>query len=490
MTALPAESPELAAQRTRSSAAWYVASTATAAALPLLVLPFITRALTPGEYGAWVLAYAYGAVAGALANMGLPMVYERSYFEWAKQGRGATLLWTTAAFVCAALAAVLIATWVWRAALAAAFMHDQPQPALLFWTACAVGVASLKTYFLVYFRNAGDARRHALYTMQEAVLGATGSVLLVTWGHVGPVGLAWGPLVASVVVLAQLCMHFARELPVKLASKPLADSLRLAFPLTPRVVLGVFGQVFDKWLVGAVAATGGVAAYAIGQRLAYAVFTFSTALENAFQPRTYRLMFESPAAGRTAGRMLTPYAYATVGAALGVGVFADEALFVLAPSAYAGASAVTAVLVAYFAILFFGKQPQLLYAKKTGIISVLSSTAIVLNALAMWLLATRYGALGAAAGTALAGALTTLLFVLVSQRYYRIEYERSKLVLVYSFLVLSLVVVHVALRDAGFAVLLFVKVAIVAGYAGLGAVLGYWQTLLRGAWPKRAVRGR
>jgi O-antigen/teichoic acid export membrane protein len=456
-------------------------------ALPLLVLPFVTRTLAPEEYGAWVLAYAFGTTASAFANVGFPMVYERSYFESSREGRSAALLWTTVAFVASTLTAALIGTWAWRETFAVAVMHDQPRPELLFWTTCAVGVASLKTYFLVYFRNAGEARRHALFTVQESLLGAACSVLLVAVLHTGPVGLAWGPLAASAIVLVQLCAHFARRLPLQFAWAPLGESMRLAFPLLPRVALSVFGQVFDKWLVGAVAATGGVAAYAIGQRLAYGVFTFSTALENVFQPRTYQLMFDSPAAGAAIGRMLTPYVYATVGVALAAGVFADEALLVLAPQSYAGASAVAGVLVAYFAILFFGKQPQLLYAKKTAIVSALSSASILINALAMWLLATRYGALGAAAGTAIAGALTTFAFVIVSQRYYRIEYERSKFLLMYSILLLALVLVHGVLHDVTYPAVLAVKVGILAAYAGLGAALGYWRALARGASSKKAL---
>jgi O-antigen/teichoic acid export membrane protein len=458
--------------------------------MPLLVLPFITRALSPEDYGAWVLAYAFGATASALANMGLPMIYERSYFESIKEGGSAALLWTTTAFVCGAVAAVLAITWLCRDAIAAAVMHDRPDTMLLFWTACAVCASSLKTYFLVYFRNEGEARRHALYTIQESVLGAAASVLLVMLLHSGAVGLAWGPLAAALVVLVQLCARFSQRLPLAFAWPPLRDSLRLALPLTPRVALGVFGQVFDKWLVGAVAATGGVAAYSIAQRLAYTVFTFSTALENVFQPKTYRLMFEGPANGSAVGRMLTPYAYATVGVALAVGLLADEALLILAPPSYAGASAITAILVMYFAIIFFGKQPQLLFAKKTGMVSLLSSAAIVLNALAMWVLAMRYGALGAAAGMALAGASTTLVFVLVSQRHYPIGYERGKLLLVHAFLVLSLLVVHVALRDAPLATLLLAKVVMLGAYVSIGAVFGYWQVLLRRTSPARAAAAR
>lgn len=486
VTAPPSGRPqEPPLERSQSSAFWYLFSTAATAALPLIVLPFITRALAPEEYGAWVLAYAYALLVSAFASVGLPIVYERSYFEAQQGGESAALLWTTTAFICATLALAALGTWIWREPVAAALMQDHPHPALLFWTTCAVAVSSVKSYFLVYFRNAGEARRHAWFSLQEALLGAVASVLLVAGLHVGPLGLAWGPLAAAVVVLAQVFVHFSRRLKVTLRWTPLRQSLVLALPLLPRVALGVFGQVFDKWLVGLVAAMGGVAAYAIGQRLAFVVFAFSTALENVFQPRTYRMMFEGPDRGAAIGRMLTPFAYATVGVALAVGLAADEALAVLAPASYAGALGITTLLAVHFALLFFGKQPQLLHAKKTGIVSALSSATVLLSAGAMWLFATRYGAIGAAAGTALVGALMTLVVVFVSQRYYRIEYERGKLALMYGFLVLALGLVHVVLRDFAYPALLLIKTVLLALYAWGGAAFGYWRVLADYVWPKK-----
>jgi len=141
----------------------------------------------------------------------------------------------------------------------------------------------------------------------------------------------------------------------------------------------------------------------------------------------------------------------------------------------------------HFAALFFGKQPQLLYAKKTGIASVLSSANILVAAAAMWVLATRYGAIGAAAGTAISGMVMTVIHVNVSQRYYRIGYERAKLALMYAFLIGALVLVHVGLRELSYPLLLAIKVALLALYAWGGVVLGCWRALAAHAWPKRAA---
>lgn len=484
IAALPPGPPQdIAASPAHGGAIWYLTSTAVGLVIPLLTLPVITRVLQPEEYGAWVLASAYGMLISALSNFGMSVIYERSFFESKEVGESAALLWTTVAFVAALLAIALVATWFWRDTLSGWVMHSSDHTALLFWTACAVGVANLKTYFLMYLRNRGEARRFALFSIDEMLLGAVASVLLVAWWQVGPLGLAWGPLGASLVVLAVLTLHFLRRLPVRFSASRLTASLRLGFPLLPRVFLALFGQVFDKWLVGLVAAAGGVAAYAIGQRLAFVVFAVATSLENVFQPRTYRLMFDGGvAAGKEIGRLLTPFAYATVGVAVVVGLGAEEAIWVLAPQSYVGATAVTNVLVVHFAFTFFGKQPQLLYAKKIGLLSALSSLSVLLNAASMWLFATRYGAVGAAMGTVTAGILTTSLLVSVSQRHYRIEYERAKLLLIYAYFVCGLAATCLLqAAELSYPLRLASKVAILAGYCWIGVASGWWTILLRHA---------
>lgn len=484
MTSTTSEtSRDLPASRSKSSAVWYIVCTAVGSTIPLLILPVVTRVLEPEEYGAWVLAYAYGVFISAWSNFGMSAIYERSFFEIRDDAGNAALLWTTLAFVSALLVITLLCTWIWRETLSAWIMQSTAHPGLLFWTACAVGVASLKTYFLIFFRNHAEARNYAVYSIDELVLGAVASILLVAWFKVGPVGLAWGPLAASLVVLALLLRHFIRRVPVRLAGSQLRASLRLSFPLLPRVFLAIFGQIFDKWLVGFMASTGGVAAYSIGQRLAYVVFAVSTTLENVFQPRTYRLMFEGGAtAGKDIGQMLTPFAYSTVGVAVAVGLGAEEAIWLLAPESYAGAVGVTSVLVMYYAFMFFGKQPQLLYAKRTDLLSLLSSLAVLLNAAAMWFFAARYGAIGAAIGTTTAGVLTTWLFVRVSQRLYRIEYERAKLLSIYSFLVLGLAATYLLhAAEVADAARVVVKIVILAAYCWMGVIFGWWTILMRHA---------
>jgi O-antigen/teichoic acid export membrane protein len=461
------------------STAWYFAPTVVGAALPIVTLPLITHALAPAEYGAWVLAVVYATFLSGLGNFGLTVAYERNFFEFQDPQAAAALLWSTLAFVSTLLAALVASSWWLREPLSRWVISESGHAALFAWTTTAVCVQSLRMYFLLYLRNRREARSYALFSVDETILGAVLSVAFVVWWGTGPVGLAWGPLTASVIVLIALLVRFVRRVPPRFAKAPLVASLRLSLPLLPRLLVSVVGTQFDKWIIGIFGSTAAAAVYAIGQRLANTVFLFATALENSFQPRTYRLMFERGAeGGAEVGRLLTPYAAATVGLAMLVTLFADEAVALLTPRGYAAAALVTNILAVHFALMFFGKQPQLTFAKRTDLVSWISLFSVAITGVGTAALAYAFGAVGAASGMLVSGAIVTAVFVVAGQRYYRIGYETGKLCALYGALVLTSALV-IFLRVA---VIPIGMVYAIKGVVLVAAAIALWRPLRRLGW--------
>ncbi|MEQ8330660.1 MAG: lipopolysaccharide biosynthesis protein [Longimicrobiales bacterium] len=454
----------------RGSTLWYFLPRVVGVGLPLVTLPVITRVLRPEEYGDWVLAAVFGAFVSGLGNFGLPLAFDRNFFEFEEPRENAALLWGVVGVVTGLLGTLIGLVWIFQDALAATVLRIPGRGLLVAWTTTALCVASVKHYFLLYFRNVDDARSYALFSIDESVLSAVFVVGFVWFLDVGPVGLAWGPLLASVAVLLLLLARMVRQVPPAFALGPVAASVRLSLPLFPKILLGVVGTQFDKWVVGVLGGSAPAAQYAIGQRLANVVFVVATALENKFQPATYRLMFDgADDAGFRIGRLLTPFAYLVAGCGLVVTVFATEAVALLATPEYAGAALVCNILVLHYALTFFGKQPQLMFAKRTGLISMFSASSVAVTVLITGYAASVGGALGAAIGTLISGVLTTGVFVWISQRSFTIEYETSSLAAYYGALgIASAAMLGLAMGAPPLPVFLAAKGIFVAGYFWLG----------------------
>jgi O-antigen/teichoic acid export membrane protein len=171
---------------------------------------------------------------------------------------------------------------------------------------------------------------------------------------------------------------------------------------------------------------------------------------------------------------LTPFAYASAAIALGIAIFAEEALGVLTPGSYHAAGSIVAVLSLFYGIQFFGKLPQFSYARKTHLITVLAAVALVLNVAFDIVCIRWWGVAGAAWGTLGAGLLSTALVLALGQRCYRIDWERGRLGAIFGVLFAS-VLLTIALQRWGFdyPIRLAVKLVAIGAFAGLGVRLGY-----------------
>lgn len=462
------------APRQITSASLYLLPVLVGNLIPILTLPVFTRLLSAEDFGAWALANAYAAVVGGLANVGLPITYDRNFFQYREGRQPARLLYSVIGFSIVSFSICAVATWALRAPLTRWIIGDPVYQPILIWCLCSTAIVGIKAYYLAYLRNNEQAAAFSAYTLAERLLAAVLTVVLVAWADAGIMGLVIGQLLASALVLAVIAARFLRTCPPGFDRAMLADSLKLGAPLTPRILLGVVGNNFDKYLLGQVTSLGGVGIYSIGQRIAGIAFTYMTALQNLFGPQVYTRMFSGAAeAGASIGRYLTPFAYVSTLIAFLVAIFSEEILRVLAPAIYLAAIPIVTILVLYYAIQFFGKMPQIAYARRTHMISLLAALStglsVAFGAAGIWL----WGTVGAAWGMLTAGLVMSVVSFNVGQRCFRIGWERGPLVAMFGLLFGSaLLILGLRAVETSYPVLAIVKLAALAAFLSLGSSLG------------------
>lgn len=438
--------------------------------VPIATLPVFTRLLSAEDFGAWALAGSYASVVSGLAAAGLPVAYERNFFEQRDPQRRCELLYSVMAFTAVTFTVCLAFTFVFRGAISQWLTGEAGYGAVVVWAVGASAVAGVKAYYMSFLRNTEQASPFAAYMIAERLLSAVIAVVLVAGIGSGVIGLVAGQLGASLLVLVVMAARFLPANPPVFDWRLLIDALKVGYPLMPRVLFGVVGNNVDKYLIGQVASLGGVGIYSIGQRVANIAFTYMTALQNVFGPRVYARMFSGEAtAGTEIGRYLTPFAYASTVLSFAIALFSEELLTLLAPASYRDAIPITAILALYFAILFFGKMPQIAYARKTHLLSIISAASVVVNvacgAAGIWLL----GTIGAAWGALVAGVIMTSITFAVGQRCFRIHWETPRMAAIFGLLFAS-ALTTIALRSAGapYAALLGLKLTAVAAFLWLG----------------------
>lgn len=421
-------------------AAIYFGQTVVSNALPLIALLVLTRFLTKEDFGTLALAQAYAVFASGIALLGMTEVFERGYFQHREdRHKLAALLYGVIGFALANYLWIAVLSYVFEGHIGAmiGFGH---RPELVLPTLTGQFFAAVCMFYLLYFRNAGQAANYAWYMILASVLYFSGSIILVAYTGIGVVGVPLAQAASWVLVFVILTRRFVRELPLAFDRGVFAASLRLALPLTPRILISVVNTQIDKLMLGQLASVGSVGVYAIAQRIANFVFVFMTVLQNVFSPRVYTQMFEMEKGDNGAiGRYLSPFAYISILAALLVVVWAEEFVTLFLPIDFHAATNILIVLSMFFGSLFFGKVTgkQLMYAHRSGIISVLSLLGLGANILIVVPFVMWWGTLGAAWGTLLVGIITTGVSLVLAQRYFFIRWQFGRMAAMFFLLFLS-----------------------------------------------------
>lgn len=441
----------------------------TGALLPLISLPFFTRILTLEEYGALALCQAYAIFVNGISNFGLSHGYERDFFENREEKDGA-LLYTTILFIIFTYTIFGILTYVFGAQISQFLTKQSKYADLLFLTYLATGMTSLKSFYLIYFKNKEDAKKFVWYTLDESLISFVLSMILVVYFRIGVSGLVIAQLAASGIVFVILTVYFLKNVPFSLNIALFKKSLSISLPLTPRIFFGIIGTQFDKYILGVVASVELVGIYSLAQRVAGIIFTFMTAVQNVWSPSVFKMMFDKTKDGRDLiGPYLNPFFYISMGAGLFVALFSEEILFVLSPKEYHGATNVVIILAILYCSFFFGKQNQLLYAKKTYLISTLTLVGIIFNVGINFVFVKFWGLLGIAWGTLLSGLLSSTISFLISQKHYRINWDYKSIGLIsLVFVVSTLILLLMIEYNIVYQLRLFTKLSFVILFIYIG----------------------
>jgi len=292
-------------------------------------------------------------------------------------------------------------------------------------------------YYLSYLKNIGNAKINVVIVLLTSILGFLFNIYFVSILKIGPIGLSFGFLISNAIIFIAVTVYFIKLMEYKLNIFLLIESLKLSIPLVPTGMLSIIGKYFDKYIISVLSSMGGVGIYAISQRISNLSFLFMTTIQKVYGPVVYSKMFKNNYVhgDKEIGKYLTPFAYFSVAGALILSLFSEEAITILAPPEYLKGLSIINILCISFAVTFFSKQPQLMYAGKTGIQSILSFINFLCKIIVLYFLVNKYGLIGAAVGILIVTVVYNILLVWQGQKYFKIKYEWANIAIIYGMLI-------------------------------------------------------
>jgi O-antigen/teichoic acid export membrane protein len=422
---------------------YYILPVIISGIIPIITLPIFTRKLSPAEYGILTLSQVYAIFMNGISNFGLIAGFERNYFEYKDISKRTNLLYSIVVFVMFVSLIFITLTFFTENFVLKKILHINGYVNLLTLAYSATAISSLKLYFLSYFKNSGEAKSFAIYSIDETILSTIFSLILVVFFNFQVYGIIIGQLLSAFLVFILLLVKFTREHPISFDFVALNTALKLSLPLTPKVFFGVLNSQLDKYLIGILSTLGGVGIYNIAQKIANITFTFMTAIQNVFSPKVYTMMFEMEpkSAAKSIGLYLTPFYYISIFVSLLISLFSEEIIIFLFPVEYYSSINITSIFSILYTTYFFSKHPQLIYAKKTWLSSFLFVFSILLNVVIGIPFAKTWGAIGVAWGSLLSGLIWGAIYFYVSQKCFYIEWEKKKITTISILFFLSTIII-------------------------------------------------
>lgn len=398
----------------------YAVANVTSAAVPFLMLPLLTRVLSPDQYGHVVgfslLVTLCMTLAGLNAHAALGVV-------WFKKPREEMPV-----FIATALA-LAIASTVVVAGLVAAVLALWPGLATgitPLWgglAALTAGASVMLQCRLVLWQSQQQPVHNALLQISSSAINVGLSLLAVLALGLGSAGRNGGIAAAALLMAMVALVLFVRAREVRWAPERshLRELVTFGLPLILHTLAGVLLGTADRWTVSVQLGSHALGVYGAGAQLGMVMGILADAFVKAYGPWLYAKLASEDAADRHAavGAVYVAMPAFFVLAAL-LGAALQWASTLLLGAKYHEAATVLPwfMLGGAFSGVYLCTSVLFFFSARTGLLSLTTSSAAGCGALCTWLLVSRLGVDGAAMGYATTQGLLALFTTVVAMKSF------------------------------------------------------------------------
>lgn len=404
-------------------AAIYTISNFAVAGVPFLLLPVLTRILSPEDYGLiamFTMVVSFFVVAAGLNIHGAVMV---RYFEPKKFSMPCYVSTTLCILI---ITTVLLAIFVWIFSRQIQLITALP----LKWLMLAVIVAAfqfLVQTLLTLWQASKQPLKFGALRLNHALMDGLVSILLVvvmlySWqGRLFGIALAW-------TVTALIALYWLRRehwLTRNLSMAYAKDALRYGIPLLPHAIGGLLLATADRFMVTNFLDVASTGIYLVAIQIGLILGIAADAFNKAFAPWLMESLHNADLAKkRKIVRHTYLYFIVIIFLALTGSVCAPQLLGILVGPKYQSASPIIGYIMLgnAFTGMYYMVTNYIFFARRTELLSVLTISVGVITTLFNWQLIQINGITGAAQAFMIGQALLFLGAWALSQICYRMPW--------------------------------------------------------------------
>jgi O-antigen/teichoic acid export membrane protein len=380
-----------------ASIGYYTAANALNAAVPFLLIPVMTRVLSPTDYGIIAMFGVVLSVAGAFTGLSVHGAVGVRYFQFERR--------RLPVYVGACLAILAVSTAVALIVVAAArpwlerLTHIPGD-----WLLVAVLVSGAQ--FVVNIRLSlwqvqGRALRYGVLQVSQSLVNACLSLVLILG-----LGMAWegrtvgqAAAIGSAMIAALISLLLAKEVARGWKTDDVRDALRFGVPLIPHILGGVLIATADRFMIANMLDLAEAGIYMVALQIGMILGLFTESFNKAYAPWLMAAL-ANPESATTRKIVRGTYLY-FVGMALAsvaLGLAAPALLSVLVGEEFRGSAGAVIYVAMGFAFggMYYMVANYIFFANKTSYLAAVTFVTGSFHVIATWYLIKSNGTLGAA----------------------------------------------------------------------------------------------
>jgi O-antigen/teichoic acid export membrane protein len=377
----------------------YLSSTIVSKAIPFLLLPILTKYLSPEEYGLLALFQVFIAFGLPFIGMNSHSVISRNFFKRDKE-YNATLIFNL--IIVITLTALI--TFLILSSFLVLFKQNifgipnrwvMSIPLLVFFN-------MINNYCLTVLRNSKQAFQFGFFEISRTTLNLSISIILVVFYSYNWFGRLYGIYLASIImgIFSIIKLYNLGYLSFKFNRKQIKEILLISIPLIPHVLGSVLINMSDRLFIQKMCSSLDLGVYTVGYQFGMIMSVLVLAVSKVFSPWIYEnLVNENMKNKIVKSTYLIMVSYLVL--ALIISVLSSSLLPIMTPIEYH--SGIDYIIWITFGFAFFGMYnlmfPYGVHVGSTKHLGIITFLIAILNMILNYLLIKLNGPIGAAQST-------------------------------------------------------------------------------------------
>ena len=401
----------------------YLGSSVFSKAIPFMLLPVLTKYLSPEEYGVLSIFQLMISFSTAFVGMNMSMNVSKNFFKYTKL--------QTSLMIGNILIILSLTTVIYFViTLCVSFYYQEIFSVPSNWVVLVPLLSfmlMINTINLTILRNQEKAYLFGVFEVINTAINMGVTILLLVMYHYGWYARAGGIIIAYTFffIISLLYMKKNGFIILRYEREEARRILKLSIPLIPHVIGGIIIALSDRFFIEKMVSLEEVGIYSIGYMFGMVVVLFTDAFLKAWSPWFYKMLSN---ADITKKAKIVKYSYlyilATFIIAFSISIFAKFIIPYVVDVRYAGAEIYVFWIAIGYAVhgvykIFF---PYLVHISKTSFLAVSTVIAAVLNLIFNYFLIKEYGAIGAAYATVFSFIVSASLVFWYQNKHFKMPW--------------------------------------------------------------------